>query len=242
LPELAYPAAERQRAQLPAFAPLLDELEVAGWTANRRQLAGNFHEWMLLGSDRVLVAVGHTVGAGPVDPIERALVAQSVWTAVRAHAPAAADAGALLSLVGKTLWPLPAAAVRACAAVALVSTAGGQASVAIAGDCLLWRVRAASCEPLMLHQPLLGSVSDFTYRDQSFELSLRERLILAADDVLQRTPKLASFISSQFLHLDAESHRRMTAADAVALVRQIYDPGRNGDGAESASIAAIRRR
>jgi hypothetical protein len=241
-PEIASAAVGRQRAQLPAFAPLLDELEVAGWTANRQRLAGSFHDWMLLGSGRILVTIGHTVGSAPTDPIESALVAQSVWTAVRAHALEAADAGALLSHVAQTLWPLPTAAVRACAAVALLNTAGGQASIAIAGDCLAWRVRAATCEPLLLRQPELGSTADFVYLGHSFQLSLRERLVLVADDVLQRQPKLASSIAADFLHQDAESHRRMTAADAVALVRQNYEP-QNADAATaSASIAAIRRR
>ena len=51
-------------AQLPPFAPLLEELEIAGWSSHRQQLSGNFHDWMLLGSDRLLVIVGRTAATG----------------------------------------------------------------------------------------------------------------------------------------------------------------------------------
>ena len=67
-------------------------------------------------------------------------------------------------------------------AVALVDTTGGNASVALAGDCLAWRVRAATCERLAIHQPPVGTASTFNYLSQSFQLALRERLILVADD------------------------------------------------------------
>ena len=69
-------AANRQNAQLPAFAPLLEELEVAGWSSHRRTLSGNFHDWMLLDGRTLLVMAGQAVPmrhAEVVDPIEAAL-------------------------------------------------------------------------------------------------------------------------------------------------------------------------
>ena len=78
----------RFRAQLPAFAPLLEELEIAGWSATPIRAGGNFHDWLLLGSDRLLVMVGHAAGPESRDPTEPALVAQAAWAAIRAHAPA----------------------------------------------------------------------------------------------------------------------------------------------------------
>ena len=66
--------------------------------------------------------------------------------------------------------------------------------------------------------------------------------MIVADDSLQREPKSAVAISSHLSHLDAEAHRRMTAADAVALVRQYYEPPTEVAYAPSASIAAVRRR
>jgi hypothetical protein len=239
-PAATSPGAERQRAQLPAFAPLLEELEIAGWSSHRRVLSGNFHDWILLGGDRVVVTVGHAVGPEPLDPTVAALVAQSAWTAIRAHALHARDAGHLLTLAAQTLWPIPAAPARASVAVAIVDTAGGQASIALAGECMAWRVRAAKSEQVAVGQPLLGGAADCTYLSQSVQLSLRERLILAVDESNERSAGLTSSVVTSFSRLDAESHRRMTAVEAVAMVRKHYEAG--GDAAAAASIAAVRRR
>jgi hypothetical protein len=234
------PAGERQKAQLPPFAPLLEELEIAGWSSHRRLLSSNFHDWMLLGGERLLITVGHAAVPEPADPIEAALVSQAAWAAVRAHAAHSSEAGAMLSLASQTLWVAPAAPLTSLA-VALVDIAGGNVSVAMAGDCLAWRVRAATCERLEIRQPPIGSAASFSYLSQSFQLALRERLILVADDSVHRRPKWELSLALRFSHLDAESHRRMAAADAVAIVREMYET----DGTEtapSASVAAVRRR
>jgi hypothetical protein len=53
---------------------------------------------------------------------------------------------------------------------------------------------------------------------------------------------LASKIASSFARLDAESHRRMMAADAVDLVRGQYNEQAEDEMLTSASIVAVRRR
>jgi Stage II sporulation protein E (SpoIIE) len=235
-------AAQRQRAQLPTFAPLLEEAELAGWSSHRQILSGSFHDWLLLEDGRVLVMVGRTVGTELCDPLDAALVAQAVWTALRAHARHAGDAGELLSLTARTLWPLPDERQQTAAAVALMDTVGGHLSVAVAGDCLAWRVRAATCDPLGGQQPPLGTNSTFPYRSQESELRLRERLVLVADNPLLRTEKLVASIESDFAHLDAEAHRRMTAPEALGMVRQRLEKCANEDALSAASVAVIRRR
>src|ERR1700704_1768457 len=52
---LAGHAAGREQDVLPAFAPLLEELELAGWSSQWRMLSGHFHDWMLLDRGRLLV-------------------------------------------------------------------------------------------------------------------------------------------------------------------------------------------
>jgi hypothetical protein len=114
--------------------------------------------------------------------------------------------------------------------------------VGLAGDCLAWRVRAATCEQLSIHQPALNGAADCTYLGQSLQLSLRERLVMVADDTVHREPRSAIAIGTSLSRLDAEAHRRMTAADAVGLVRQYYEPVTATANAGSASIVAVRRR
>lgn len=240
------PAAARQLCQLPDFAPLLEEIEVAGWSSHRRRLSGNFHDWMLLADGRVLVVVGQAIGPDSTDQMEAALASQAAWATIRAHALHVRDAGPLLSLAARSLWPLPGATQFAAVAVALVDSAGGRASVAVAGGCLVWRVRAATTESLSDRQPALGASPDFAYRSHDLELSLRERLILVADQPAHRARKGLPSIESAFTRLDAQSHRRMTAADAVALVREEFNDEISGESESdlpmSASIVAVRRR
>ncbi len=235
-------AAARQGAQLPGFAPLLEELEVAGWSSHRRVLSGNFHDWMLLQDRTLLVMAGHAMGAESNDAIEAALVGSGAWAAIRSHAHHATDAGTLLSLTAKTLWHIASAGLQASVAVALVDLDGGHASVAAAGDCLALKIRATGSEQIAVNQPAVGADCEYTYPSHSVQLSLRERILLVADEPARRPAKLASKIAGSFSRLDAESHRRMMAADAVELVRNFYDEQANDDASPSASIVAVRRR
>ncbi|MCI0333863.1 MAG: SpoIIE family protein phosphatase [Planctomycetes bacterium] len=234
-------AVARQCAQFPAFAPLLEELEVAGWSSHRRTLSGNFHDWLMLDGGRMLVAVGQAVGPESIDPTEAALVAQAAWATIRAHAHYVHDAGELLTIAARSLWTIPNSSVQASVAIGEIDTTEGRASLAIAGDCLAWRVRAANTEQLATRQPFLGELADFTYASHTVQLSLRERLVLVADNPFRRPAKLASSVASSFARLDAESHRRMMAADAVAFVRRHYERGPE-EQRSPASIVAVRRR
>ena len=153
---LVDPAVARQSGQLPAFAPLLEELEIAGWSSHRGSLSGNFHDWLLLEGRMILVAVGQAVGESTSDLTESALVTQAAWASIRAHARHVRDAGQLLTLVGQTLWPMPNAAVEANLALAMIDTSDGHASLAMAGDCLAWKIRAATSEQFPVHQPPSG--------------------------------------------------------------------------------------
>src|SRR5258705_10312539 len=235
-------AAARQNAQLPGFAPLLEELEVAGWSSHRRALSGNFHDWMLLQQRTLLVMAGHATSVESIDPIEAALVAQGAWAAIRSHAQHANDAGTLLSLTAKTLWPVASAGVQASVAVALVDLDGGHASVAATGDCIALKIRATGSEQIAVNQPAVGTDCEFMYPSHSVQLSLRDRILLVADEPARRPAKLASQIANSFARLDAESHRRMMAADAIGLVREFYDERADDDARLCASIVAVRRR
>jgi len=198
---------------------------------------------MLVDGRELLVAVGQAVGSASTDSTEAALVAQAAWAAIRAHAYHVRDAGALLSFAGRSLWAVPTVELRASVAVAIIDTAEGHASIATAGDCLAWKVRAAAAEQLARRQPRLGDLADFTYLAQRVDLALRERLLLVADDPLRRSPKLLGRIAASFSQLDAESHRRMMAADAINLVRRQYELGKPGDEPLCpVSIVAVRRR
>jgi hypothetical protein len=227
-------------AQFPSFAPLLEEIELAGWSSHRRLLSGNFHDWMLLADGRIVVMAGKA--SGP-DPTVAALISQAAWATLRAHALHLRDAGELLSFASRSLWPSMAGAQSsATVTVAYVDPDGGRVSLAMAGKCFVWRVRAATIDQLWYQQPGLGAASEFAYRAREFELSLRERLLLVAGTTAGHTDEFVSSIEATFAAQSAESHRRMTAADAMTLARRHFENEAKIDMPMTASIVAVRRR
>lgn len=235
------PAAARQLEQFPVFPPLLEEVEIAGWSSHRRRLSGNFHDWQMLHDGRILVTVGHAVGHD-TDTMKAALVAQSAWAAIRAHALHARDAATLLSLAARSLWGIPGEKVHADVAVALVDPVGAHVSLSLAGDPLVWRIRAAKAERLASDQPPLGAATDISYRELPLDLAIRERLLIVADDPLRRSHRLMAALAASCTNPSAESHRRMTAGDAVARIRKNYEQAAETDPLTSASILAVRCR
>jgi hypothetical protein len=238
-------ASSRQGAQLPAFAPLLEELEVAGWSSHRRMLSGNFHDWMVLENRTLLVVAGQAVAMRSqeaADPIEAALVAQGAWATIRSQAHHASDAGTLLSHAARSLWTSVGEHIQVEAAVAIIDLEGGHTSVAIAGDCLALRIQAERCEQIAARQPMLGAISDFTYLGYSLSLAMRERIVLMADDSRRRPAALLTNLPGSFAKLDADAHRRMMAADAIAMVREERDQTADSGERAAASILAVRRR
>ena len=238
-------AASRQSAQLPAFAPLLEELEIAGWSSHRRMLSGNFHDWMLLDNRTLMVMAGQAVVARAgesADPIEAAVVAQGAWATIRSQANHADDAGTVLSLAARSLWSNVGGNIFVEAAVAIIDLEGGQTSVAIAGDCLALRLQAEGCEQIATRQPMLGAVSDFTYLGHSVSLPMRGRIVLMADDAQQRPVKLMPQLTTRFAKLDLDAHRWMMAADVIAMVREERDQVAESGERSAASIIAVRRR
>lgn len=238
-------AAIRQSAQLPAFAPLLEDLEVAGWSSHRRTLSGNFHDWSLIEGRTLLAMTGQAIASQTVDsidPIEAALVAQGAWASIRAHAHHASDAGTLLSLVAQSLWPLTSSGMQASVAIALIDLDGGYASVAAAGDCLALKIRAVGSDPIATRQPALGSIADFMYLGHSIQLAVRERIVLIADVPARRPENVTAKIANTFSRLDADTHRRMMAADAISLVRESYEQAADSGSRAATSIVAVQRR
>jgi hypothetical protein len=208
-------------------------------------LSANFHDWSLLDNRTLMVVACQAVAVRAdecVDPIEAAMVAQAAWASIRSQAHHTGDAGTLLSLVARSLWANVGGNIQAEVAIAITDLEGGHTSVAVAGDCAALHIHAAGCEQIATRQPMLGAVSEFTYLGHSVKLSLRERIVLMVDNAQRRPATLMSRVAASFAKFDAEAHRRMMAADAIAVVREERDQAM-GDGERSAaSIVAVQRR
>src|SRR5262249_30687766 len=147
-----------------------------------------------------------------------------------------------LSLAARSLWTNVGENIQIEAAVAIIDLEGGHTSVAVAGDCVALRVGAGYCEQIAARQPMLGAISDFTYLGYSVSLAMREQIVLMADDLRRRSAELSTKISESLAKLDADAHRRMMAADAIAMVREDRDQAAENFERTAASIVAVRRR
>ena len=238
LPELKGSSLSRLRDQLPTFAPLLDELELTGWSSDRGEQPGSFHDWMTLDGGMVLVAAGcitsETRGAE-----DMALVSQLVWTALRAHAVHSRDAGELISLVSRTVRAGPTGEPLAALVVGLVQPTEGWVNLAIAGNCLAVRIRAAACEVLQPDRAALGEPDHAGDLGQRFQLYPRERLALVAH---RASSTLSGAIDRQFTGISAQDHRKMTAAQTVFLVRNACGAARPQTDPSPTSVVVLRRR
>lgn len=232
-------AIQRRRNQLPAFAPLLEELEITGWSSHRDKLAGNFHDWLPLADGGVLVALGKAVESAAGDPIDAALVAQSIWTAIRSHALHTGDAGTIVSLVSKTWGSGSIGGAAASVAIGIVDPIGGRIHVAVAGNCLAIRVRAATCETLHTNGFPVGAQPATHYSHQQFELRPRERFVLFTAMNAGAAVAIENSIGRHFANVSAESHRKMTATETLKHLRGVVE---NMDDDVSTSTLVVRRR
>ncbi|MCH2116155.1 MAG: serine/threonine-protein phosphatase [Pirellulales bacterium] len=236
---MADQAIQRRRHQLPAFAPLLEEFEIAGWSSHRDELAGNFHDWLPLADGSVLVALGKAVESATGDPIDAALVAQSIWTSIRSHAMHTDNAGTIASLVSKTWGSGSIGGAAASVAIGIVAPTGGRIRVAVAGHCLAIRVRAATCETLPTHKFPVGTQPATHYPCQQFELRPRERFVLFTAINATAAMTIENLIERHFSNVSAESHRKMTATETLKHLRSAAE---KMDDAASTSGLVVRRR
>ena len=232
-------AIQRRRHQLPAFAPLLEEFEIAGWSSHRDELAGNFHDWLPLADGGVLVALGKAVESAASDPVDATLVAQSIWTAIRSHALHTGDAGTIVSLISKTWGSGSIGGAAASVAIGIVDPIGRRIHVAVAGHCLAIRVRAATCETLRTNGFPVGAQPATHYSCQQFELRPRERFVLFTAMNASAAMEIENSIGRHFVNVSAESHRKMTATETLKHLRRVVQ--NLGDTA-SASGLVVRRR
>ena len=224
-----------------SFAPLLDEIEIAGWSSDRDRLASTFHDWLSLEGGQVMVSAGQGLNRES-DPTESGLIARSVRTAVRAHALHARDAGRLLALVARTLGETSTGGPLASLTVGLIEPMGGGVQLAMAGPCLALRIRATGCTPLPAPQPALGIHAEIVSLHEQVDLRPRERLALITGQSDCFLTRLEAEIKKQFGGLTSEDHRKMTASQTLALVRQGVDMSRNLGDYESTSVVVVRRR
>lgn len=223
----------------PAAAPQLDEWDLAGWTPSD-SVQRSFYDWQTLADGRTLVATG---AYAPDDQVSDGWL-QAARIALRAHVDEVGDAGELLSLANQTLWLASPGGEGLAVAVAMLEADGLRASVASAGDAGIARWRAASCDWIYTKCPSLGWSERTVYAPQSFELVVRERLVLVTAGGLpsnQQGPPNQHAQAKLAQRLRSGSPEQLRAMPGKRALRFFADVALSV-GVDPAGLALVRRR
>jgi serine phosphatase RsbU (regulator of sigma subunit) len=173
-------AAERfQRNQMPRIAPLLDDWDMAGWSAQGGSLGGDFHDWFCLPDGLLAVAVGHAMDRG----VEAALAASALKAALRAHGQYYREAQQTLKRLNLTLWTGSAGDQHASLFYGLIETTTGRLCCASAGEPGVLRVRSGGWESLAQPSARLGEGPESHYEQYGYDLEPGDLLVLYTEGV-----------------------------------------------------------
>ncbi len=175
-------AVERlQRNQLPSVSPQLDGWEIAGWSAQRQAVGGDFYDWFSLPEGLLALAIGEARNRG----LEGAMTAGTLRAALRSHAQYHRDAAALLKQINLTLWTGSAGDQFASLYCGLVETATGRVRCASAGELRAILVRPDGWQSLTQAAPVLGESPESGYQQLEHHLQPGELLAVFTERIGQ---------------------------------------------------------
>jgi hypothetical protein len=213
-------AAERmQKNQLPAVAPMLDDWELAGWTAQADSLGGDFHDWFCLPEGLLAVAVGHAMDGG----ITAAIAASGLKAALRAHGQYYREAQQTLKRLNLTLWTGSAGDQHAALFYGLIETATGRISTASAGQPGALVIRRDGWESLTQISARLGEGPESIYEQTGYELQRGETLALFTDGALEMPGCDGKPLGEIGMAKLLQAAYDRPAADMVAMLRRQFD-------------------
>ena len=223
-----------QQNRLPTMEPVLDEWEVAGWTESAGELSGQFHDWCILPDGQLALAVGKGQGA----PVEAALNATTLQTALKAHANYRHDAHDMLSRVNQTIWTSSVGDQQGSLAYALVDPESNRMEIARAGSDSSFLIREQAVEVLPMAGGLLGSVPELPSRPLTATLNPGETLVMAAihgsDDIDEATNQMLSVA----IHKAFANASNWNANEAVRILSDVFGEWQTGVGY---SVIVLRR-
>jgi sigma-B regulation protein RsbU (phosphoserine phosphatase) len=232
-------AAERlQRNQLPAIAPMLDNWDLAGWTAQAGALGGDFHDWFCLPDGLIAVAIGHAMESG----VAAALSASALKAALRAHGQYYREAQQTLKRLNLTHWTGSAGDQHATLYYGLIETGTGRVCSALAGrPGVLW-IRPDGWDSFSQTAAKLGTGPESTYEQFGCELQPGEILVLFTEGVRDARERDGSLLGEAGVAKLIKDHLDLPAAGLVALVRQHLEGLDESAGVRDRTLFIVKRR
>lgn len=93
-------AAQLQRSLLPEDPPVVDGLDVVGWSEPAREVGGDFYDFIPMPSGRLGIAIGDATDKG----LPAALLIRQCWAVFRAFSEESESPAELLARTNQALW------------------------------------------------------------------------------------------------------------------------------------------
>jgi sigma-B regulation protein RsbU (phosphoserine phosphatase) len=226
-------AAACQRSRLPRIKPLLAGWQVAGWTAQRDYLGGDFHDWFVLPDGALAIAVGDAQGK----MFEAGFTCATVQTALKSHAGYRHSAQQMVERVNETLWTASTGDQFASLFYGLIQPVSGEIEQAVAGHIhpviLGDAVRSLAVDV----GPPLGTQPDSEYPASRDRLGTDEILVVLSEG-LQKS--LQDERKRDFWNL-IRQHRRACADDLICKVEGLLDEFHDHQAGDDQTILIVKR-
>ena len=232
-------AAERlQRNQLPTISPILDDWDLAGWTAQAGSLGGDLHDWFCLPDGLLAVALGHAMNQG----VEAALASSALKAALRAHGQYYREAQQTLKRLNLTLWTGSAGDQHATLFYGLIETMTGRVCCASAGQPGVLLVGPMGWQSFSHTSAKLGESPESDYEQFGCELHPGELLVLFTEGVRNAMDADGRVLGEAGVAELLQGNLHLSAAELVGLVRGRLEASTGSSPRLDRTVLVVRRR
>jgi len=226
-------AAQWQQHRLPRIKPLLPGWDLSGWTAQAGAMGGDFHDWFVMLSGDLAVAVGDAQGK----MFESGLTTATLHTALRAHAAYGHTVQQVVERINETLWTASVGDQFASLFYAKVRPETGEIEHVTAGH-VYAAVVGDSLRTLAPTDALpLGTQPDGDYAALSDRLERGELLVAVSEGVHRALRGTRERVLWRLL----QTHRELNADELIRKARGFLDRQPHEDGVDDQTILVVKR-
>ena len=231
-------AAEIQRQFLPAVAPVLPGLDLAGYNAACRTVGGDYYDFLPYPGNRVGIVIGDVAGKG----MPAALMMTSLQAKVQALAETPGDPASVVARLNRSLAATCPRNRFITFFFAIVDADTGEVAYCNAGHNPPLLIRAAGgIEKLEGGGPVLGILPAMTYERQQCRMEPGDVLLLYSDGVTEAANPEGEEFEDQLAALAAKVRDRSAAEIVQTIHEAVRDWIAGQPPADDVTVVVARR-
>jgi sigma-B regulation protein RsbU (phosphoserine phosphatase) len=231
-------AAEIQRQFLPAAAPSVPGLDLAGYNAACRTVGGDYYDFFPYPDNRVCVVIGDVAGKG----MPAALMMTSLQAKVQALAENPGDPAAIVARLNRSLAATCPRNRFVTFFFSIIDAATGDIAFCNAGHNPPLLVRAdGRVERLEGGGPVLGILPAMTYTGQQCRMDRGDLLVLYSDGVTEAANLEGEEFEDRLPQLAVQVHDRTAAEIVQAIHEAVRDWIAGQPPADDVTVVVARR-